>query len=191
MNETLKLGLILFIITAVAASVLAISNNITAPRIAEADRIADEKAKVEILPQGDDFKPLDEGKIKDIKDENPNILEIFEAYSDGNLVGYTIKNIAKGYGGDIEIMTGISIEGKITGIKILNHSETPGLGENATKAYFSDSFRDKSVDQELVSAKKPEGDNEVQALTSATMTTNAVLDGVNAAREIYNSKLAK
>ncbi|MCF6460582.1 RnfABCDGE type electron transport complex subunit G [Clostridium sp. Cult3] len=190
MSETLKLGLILFIITAVSASVLAVSNNITAPRIAEADRIADEKAKVEILPQGDDFKPLDEGKAKAIKDENPNVLEIFEAYNGGDLVGYTIKNIAKGYGGDIEIMTGISVEGKITGIKILNHSETPGLGENATKTYFSDSFKDKSVDQELVSAKKPEGDNEVQALTSATMTTNAVLDGVNAAREIYNSKLA-
>ncbi len=88
-------------------------------------------------------------------------------------------------------MTGISTEGKITGIKVLNHSETPpGLGENATKSYFSDSFRDKPVDEELVSAKEPKGDNEVQALTSATTTTNAVLDGVNSAREIYNSKLA-
>lgn len=190
MKETLKLGLILFIITAVSASVLAVSNNITAPRIAEADKLADQKAKVEILPQGEDFRPLAKEKVKEVKDEYSNVIEIFEAYKGESLVGYTIKNVVKGYGGDIEIMTGISTEGKITGIKVLNHSETPGLGENATKSYFSDSFKDKPVGQELVSAKEPKGDNEVQALTSATTTTNAVLDGVNSAREIYNSKLA-
>lgn len=191
MNETLKLGLILFIITAVSASVLAVSNNITAPKIAEADRIADQKAKVEILPQGEDFRPLSEEKFNEIKKEYPSVLEIFEAYKGENLVGYTIKNVSKGYGGDIEIMTGISIDGTITGIKILNHSETPGLGANATRSYFLDSFKNKSVDRELVSVKNPENDNKVQALTSATITTNAVLDGVNIAREIYNSKLAK
>ena len=189
MNETLKLGLILFIITAVSASVLAVSNNITAPKIAEADRIADQKAKAEILPQGDDFRPLSDKKFNEIKKEYPSVLEIFEAYKGENLVGYTIKNISKGYGGDIEIMTGISTDGKITGIKILNHSETPGLGANATRPYFLNSFKNKSVDRKLVSVKNPESDNKVQAITSATTTTNAVLDGVNTAREIYNSKL--
>ena len=49
MNETIKLALILFIITAVAASVLAISNSVTSERIAEADRLASERAKMEVL----------------------------------------------------------------------------------------------------------------------------------------------
>ncbi|MBU5455439.1 RnfABCDGE type electron transport complex subunit G [Caproiciproducens sp. MSJ-32] len=190
MNETLKLGLILFIITAVSASVLAVSNNITSPKIAEADRIADQKAKAEILPQGDEFRLLSEEKFNEIKEEYPNVTEIFEAYKGEKLVGYTIKNISKGYGGDIEIMTGISTDGMITGIKILNHSETPGLGANLTKPHFINSFKNKPIDKELVASKSPENDNEIQALTSATITTNAVLDGVNVAREIYNLKLA-
>lgn len=190
MNETLKLGLILFIITAVAASVLAISNNITAPRIAEAAKIADDLAKQEILPEGDKFEPLDEGKLNEIKDENSDILEIYEGYNGDDLIGYTVKSKANGYGGAIELMTGISTEGKITGIKILSHGETPGLGANATKEYFSDSFKNKSVEGELVAVKEPSGETEVQALTSATITTTAIVDGVNIVREIYNSKLA-
>ncbi len=88
-------------------------------------------------------------------------------------------------------MTGISIEGKITGIKILNHGETPGLGANATKSYFTESFRDRSVDGEITASKSPSGESEVQALTSATRTTDAILDGgVNTARKIYNERLA-
>ena len=190
MNETLKLGLILFIITAVSASVLAVSNDITAPKIAEADRLKNELAKKEILPEGDKFEVLDEEKMKEIKGENPNILEIYEGYDGENLIGYTIKMKVKGYGGEIELMTGVSTEGNITGINILKHGETPGLGANATKPYFSESFKNKPVDEELIAVKKPEGDNEVQALTSATITTTAVVDGVNMVREIYNSKLA-
>ena len=87
-------------------------------------------------------------------------------------------------------MTGISTEGKITGLKVLNHGETPGLGANSTKPYFSNSFKNKSVASELTAAKKPQGDNEVQALTSATVTTNAIVDGVNIVRQIYNEDLS-
>jgi electron transport complex protein RnfG len=190
MNETLKLGLILFIITAISASVLAISNDITAPKIAEADRLKDKLAKEEILPQGDKFDSLDENKLKEIQDIDSNILEIYEGYNGNDVIGYTVKTKAKGYGGEIELMVGISTEGKITGINILNHGETPGLGANATKSYFLDSFKNKSVENDLTASKDPKGDNEVQALTSATITTNAVVDGVNSVREIYNSKLA-
>ena len=190
MNETLKLGLILFIITVVSASILAISNDITSVKIAEAAKIADQLAKNEILPEGQTFKELDEGKTKEIQNENSQILEVYEGYNGDNLIGYTIKTKVKGYGGEMELMTGISVEGKITGIKILNHGETPGLGANATKSYFTDSFADKPVDNEITAVKEPKEDNEVQALTSATITTNAVVDGVNIVREVYNSQLA-
>ncbi len=190
MNETLKLGLVLFLITVVSATVLAVSNDITAPKIEEADRLKDELAKKEILPQGDKFEPLDEEKAKEVRASYSNVLEIYEGYNGNDVVGYTVKTKVNGYHGDIEFMTGVSTEGKITGIKILNHGETPGLGENATKPYFSDSFKNKPVDKELTAVKKPQGDDEVQALTSATITTTAIVDGVNTVREIYNSMLA-
>ncbi|NLJ98987.1 MAG: RnfABCDGE type electron transport complex subunit G [Tissierellia bacterium] len=191
MKETIKLGLTLFLITAISASILAFSNKVTSVRIAEADKIADQAAKTEVLPDGEKFEELEEGKAKEIVDENSKITEIFEGYKGDELVGYTIKIKTNGYGGEIEFMTGISTEGKITGIKVLNHGETPGLGANATKAYFTDSFKNKPVDKEVAAEKDPTGDNEVQAITSATVTTDAVVEGVNIAREAYNSKLAK
>ncbi len=189
MNETLKLGLILLLITVISAGVLAVSNNITAERIAEADKIANEQAQKEILAEANEFRALDENRLNEIQNANSNILEISEAYSNGNLIGYTIKSVSSGYGGDVVMITGFSLEGKITGMKVLNHSETPGLGANSTKSYFSDSFKNKSVANELYAGKDPSGESEVQALTSATITTNAVLAGVNAAREVFVSKL--
>jgi electron transport complex protein RnfG len=189
MNETLKLGLILLLITVISAGVLAVSNSITAERIAEADKIANEQAQKEILAEANEFRALDENRLNEIQNANSNILEISEAYSNGNLIGYTIKSVSSGYGGDVVMITGFSLEGKITGMKVLNHSETPGLGANSTKSYFSDSFKNKSVTNELYAGKNPSGESEVQALTSATITTNAVLAGVNAAREVFVSKL--
>lgn len=190
MKETLRLALILFIITAISAAILGVSNEITAPRIAEANELKDQRAKAEILPEGDSFKPLDEGKFNEIKGKNQNVIEIFEAYSGNELVGYTLKTIVNGYGGEIEFMTGISMEGRITGISILNHGETPGLGANASKSFFTDSFKNRTVAEEITASKTPSGEAEVQALTSATQTTDAILLGVNTAREIFNEELA-
>src|SRR5690554_1579613 len=145
MNETLKLGLILFIITAVAASVLALSNSVTSERIAEADRLANERAKMEVLDIAEEFNTLDGGRLKEIVGSDSNIVEINEGYKGSDLVGYTFNIKVNGYGGEITFMTGISKEGKITGLKVLNHGETPGLGANSTKPWFSDSFKNKTV----------------------------------------------
>ena len=86
MNETIKLALILFIITAVAASVLAISNSVTSERIAEADRLASERAKMEVLDIAEEFKQLDENRLKEIVGDNTNITEINEGYKGSDLV---------------------------------------------------------------------------------------------------------
>ncbi|NLJ78758.1 MAG: RnfABCDGE type electron transport complex subunit G [Tissierellia bacterium] len=191
MNETIKLGLILFLITALSGGILAFSNEVTSVRIEEAERLADQIAKQETLPNGKIFEEIDEGLAETIIVDNPDIIEIFEGYDDDELVGYTFKMNANGYGGDIEFTVGISTEGKIMGIKILNHKETPGLGANATKPEFTESFRNKPVDQEVVSAREPAGDDEVQAITSATTTTEAIVSGVNVARQIYNETLSE
>lgn len=190
MNETLKLGLILFIITAVAASVLAVSNSVTSERIAEADRRASDQARMEVLDVADKFNTLDDSRLKEIIGSNTNIVEINEGYSGTDLVGYTFNIKVNGYAGEIIFMTGVSKEGQITGLKVLSHGETPGLGANSTKPYFSDSFKNKSIVEEITATKSPQGDSEVQALTSATITTDAIVDGVNLVREIYNDKLS-
>lgn len=191
MNETVKLGLILFIITAVAAGVLGISNDVTSERIAEIDKITNDLAMQEVLESAESFNLLDETELKEVQDVNSNIIEVNEGYdSSSNLVGYTIKSSTIGYGGEIQFMLGISTDGQITGIKILSHAETPGLGANAEKSYFTDSFKGKPASGELTSSKTPQAENEVQAITSATLTTNGIVDGVNMVLKAYNATLA-
>jgi electron transport complex protein RnfG len=79
-------------------------------------------------------------------------------------------------------MTGIDVEGKITGVRLGNHNETPGLGANATLPYFYEQYENKSIDKDIeVSKVEPTKDNQIQAISGATITSSAVTSGVNMA----------
>lgn len=177
MKETIKLGLILFLITVISAGVLAISNNLTKDKIAELEMAGSVGSLKEIF--GDkDFKPLDEGKSNEIIAANSAIVEIFEVHDGGSLTGYAIKTVSRGFGDtDMVIMTGFSTEGKVVGMRVLEHSETPGLGENAEKPEFTSRFEGLDANTDI----------KVDKLSGATVTTNGVLSGVNAAREAFDS----
>lgn len=192
MREAIKLGIILFLITAVSAVVLAASNNATAGVIAKVEAEANNVARRQVIPQAESFKPIDESKLNEIKNESNNILEIFVGMSnEKEAVGYTIKTSTSGYGGDVEVITGISLDGKITGITVVKHQETPGLGANSTKPEFQNQFKDKLVDKELAVVKtEVRESNEIQALTGATITSRGVTSGVNLAINVYNDYLS-
>ena len=169
MKSTVRLVLTLFLITAISALILSLSNKVTAPVIAEADKLKEDKARMELLPEGETFEILEEEGLKN-----------------GETIGYIIKSTTNGYGGSIEFLIGIKEDGKLGGIKVLSHEETAGLGENITKPFFADSFKDKSIDGELVATKQPSQDNEVQAITSATVTTTAMVGEINKIIEAFN-----
>lgn len=184
MKDILKLGVTLFAICAVAALVLGVTNNITAPVIEERNIQASNEARKIVLSEADEFKELD-GMNSDI------VLEVYEGIKDGQVIGYTIKTSSKGYGGAIELMVGISKDGKITGVEIGNHSETPGLGSKATEPIFKNQYVDKDVSNSLLVVKgSANNDNEISAISGATITSNGVTSGVNAAMKIYNEKLS-
>lgn len=184
MKDILKLGVTLFAICAVAALVLGVTNNITAPVIEERNIQASNEARKIVLSEADEFKELD-GMNSDI------VLEVYEGIKDGQVIGYTIKTSSKGYGGAIELMVGISKDGKITGVEIGNHSETPGLGSKATEPMFKNQYVDKDVLNSLLVVKgSTNNDNEISAISGATITSNGVTSGVNAAMKIYNEKLS-
>ena len=184
MKDILKLGVTLFAICAVAALVLGVTNNITAPVIEERNIQASNEARKIVLSEADEFKELD-GMNSDI------VLEVYEGIKDGQVIGYTIKTSSKGYGGAIELMVGISKDSKITGVEIGNHSETPGLGSKATEPMFKNQYVDKDVLNSLLVVKgSTNNDNEISAISGATITSNGVTSGVNAAMKIYNEKLS-
>lgn len=192
MREIIKLGLILFVITAIAAALLAFANEATSGVIAQVQEQENNKARQEVLTSAENFIPLEEGEFNKIVAENDKIKEIYVGKnSAGELVGYTLKTISSGYGGDIEIIIGISVDGKVAGMKVVSHSETPGLGANSTKPEFQNQFAGKSTSTNISVVKSAPKDSEIQAISGATVTSNAVSKGVNTVIDVFNSRLAK
>lgn len=181
MKETIKLGLILLIITVVSAGVLAISNISTKDKITEIEIEASLASIRDIFDENKEFKALDEIKLNDIKATNESILEIFEVYNGEELYGYAIKTKSKGFGDtDLVIMTGFLIDGNIVGMRLLEHSETAGIGSKAEEPEFTEKFVGKTADEEIT----------VEGISGATYTTKGVLSGVNAAREVLNTLIS-
>ncbi|MPW24835.1 RnfABCDGE type electron transport complex subunit G [Alkalibaculum sp. M08DMB] len=191
MREIAGLAIKLFIITAVAAVCLAFTNSITKDKIVEQIALENELARQEVLSEADTYEQIDQNSIisaaESLNFENPEIVaEVFKGLKGNDEVGYTYKVLPRGYGGEISVLVGISVDGIVTGMKVVSHAETPGLGANATNDSFQNQFNDKSTEQPLsvISGGSP-GDSEIEAITGATITSKAITDGANFAIEIF------
>ena len=100
--------------------------------------------------------------------------------ADGKTAGYVISVTGKGFGGDIGLRIGYSPEGVIRGIVFTELNETPGLGMNADRDEFKDQFAGKRGELTLVYYRIGENDQEIEAVTAATITSTAVVNAVNA-----------
>lgn len=176
LKEILIPTISLFIICAVATALLGITNSVTEKKIEEVAASAAAEARLRVCENAESFEKK--------TDKNGNVY--FEAKDkDGNTVGFAITTEDKSYGGKIEVMTGISADGKITGVEILTIDDTPGLGMNAKKESFRNEYLGKKG--VLTASKSASADNEIQAITGATITSNAVTRCVNKATEIYEN----
>ena len=111
---------------------------------------------------------------------------IYEAKkADGSLYGYVIGvTSTSGYGGNISFYMGITTDNMLKGISILSISETPGLGMNAPTVLVPQ-FRNKKLEEFVVVKTGALSSNEIDAITSATITSNAVTNGVNTGVRYY------
>ncbi len=167
----------LFIISLVATVLLALVNGFTAPKIAALAVESAAQSRKVVLPIASDFK--------EVKTSKYSYYEGIDA--SGKTVGYVFttdcKDTSKGYGGTVTVMTGIDKNGKVTGIELLTLNETPGLGMNAKKDWFKKQFIGKSG--VIGVSKSGATDTDIQALTSATITSKAVTSAVNTALEHF------
>ena len=124
--------IVLTVICLVVAGLLAYVNSITAPVIAKAAALAEEEAKKEVLPEADSFTT-----VEDLTD-CPATLE--SAYQADNGAGMVFILSGPGYGGQMQIIVGISGEKTVTGTRVLQHAETAGLGARITGEKFRDQF---------------------------------------------------
>ena len=194
MRDYIRLTGVLLIICVIAAGVLGVTNAITYEKIAEQLAKESDMARKAVLPDASEFKKLDESEFGVIfgKSDYDIVDEIFEGTSGGQLTGYTVKAVPKGYGGSVEIIIGIDTTGVVRGVKVGENSETPGLGKNATKPKFQEQYTGKDWDEGVVLIKNgiPK-DNEVLSIAGATVTTNAVTSGVNTALDLVKELLEK
>lgn len=184
MNSVVKLAGTLFGFTTVAALLLAGTNQVTAPVIAQRNEAANKAARIAVLPAAKDFKEVDSSKFKSAG--APTVSQVFEGMDGSKEVGYTIKSEPSGYGGKIELTIGIGKDGKITGVNIGNNSETPGLGAKSQEPSFYGQYTGKEAKElEVIKSGTPQG-NQIKAISGATITSKAVTSGVNDAIKVFD-----
>lgn len=168
----LRLGLTLFLITAVVAGLLALVNGVTEDKIAALEAEKTQAAMAAVLPAGDTVG----APVETYEDDTGLVRSVTETSG-----GWVIEVAPSGFGGEISMMVGVSRDQTITGISIISHSETSGLGANAAaKTQVGKDFRGQFVGQSGTLAVTKDGGS-VEALTGATVTSRAVTQGVNAA----------
>lgn len=130
------------------------------------------------------------GDIKKIHTaiDNKTINEVVASIKAGEVNGYIYTVKLGGYSGEIVTMLAFDVyEKKITGIKILNQQETPGLGAKCKEKTFTDMFVGKDAGRPLNLVKNNSSSKDIQAITAATITSKAVVNSVNAARAHFET----
>lgn len=164
-------ALALLMICLVATALLAGTNLITSEKIAANAVEKENSSRMVVIPTASDFS--------EVTTLESGITYCEALAEDGTKIGYVFTSGAKGYGGTVGVMIGVDNDGVITGIEILSHAETPGLGANATGDAFKSRFSGKSG--ELTVDKNSNDGQNIQAITAATITSKAVVSAVNAA----------
>lgn len=183
MGKIFRLGIILFVITAVTGLILGIVQTVTLEPIRQTKAREKNEALAATLPGATEFKALE------VPENSGDIREIYEGSDSGKTIGYNFTVTPKGYGGLLNLVVGISSEGRVMDIKILSHSETPGLGAKAVEPLFAGQFKDRAAETLSVTKTPPDSDNQIQAISGATITSSAVVRAVNEAINYWKQNL--
>ncbi len=111
-------------------------------------------------------------------------LELYPARENGIITSVAIKTFSdNGFGGKIELIVGMLMDGTITGYKVIEQKETPGLGTKITENKFAGQFIGLNSYYDTIKLKKDGG--EIDAVTGATISSKAVIDAVEKAVQTY------
>ncbi|WMJ85726.1 RnfABCDGE type electron transport complex subunit G [Anaerocolumna sp. MB42-C2] len=186
----LKDALILFAITLIAGFALGFVHEITVPAIEEQNLKAKMEAYQTVFPGALEFKEdktltLKTGEAAKVLEPkgytNISIDEALIATDEaGNKLGYVVVvTTQEGYGGAITLSLGYAEDGTVKGMEILSMNETAGLGAKASTKEFKQQFADKKVAEFAYTKTGAKNENEIDALSGATITTRAVTNAVN------------
>lgn len=168
--QTIRPVVILTLTSMITAAALAVTNTITTPVIAAQMAAAEQAAKLEVLPEGADFAPVEDMSAL------PGV--VISAEKAGNGAGFIITTETNGYGGAIRAMFGINSDGAIVASKVLEHSETQGVG---SKVVVDNS----PYQQQLVGMTRDDKDD-IVATSGASFSSGAMKQAVVAVFDAYN-----
>ena len=181
-RKALHLGGTLFAVTAVTGILLGLVENVTSKAILQAEIAAKNEAYRLVMPAG---KTFDDYEVK----ADDFVTGVVKASDESGVAGWCVNVSSKGYGGMVGFVVGITKDGTVKAINILSHSETPGLGAKSTEPEFYTQFNDKDKLPLKVVKGGASNPDEIAAISGATITSNAVTDGVNGAVKYWSENL--
>lgn len=188
-NTIVKDALILFLITVIAGFGLGAVHEITLEPIAAANEQAQQDAYRAVFPDADSFTDLPGFSVEAATqaavesgfpdDTIENCVQAVDA--DGNLLGYVINSTdPNSYGGDVTLSLGVRVDGTVNGYSITEINDTAGLGMKAKEEAFSSQYENKQVEKFVVTKTGAASEEEIDAISGATITSDAVTNAVNA-----------
>lgn len=193
--------LVLVIVTLVCVALLAVVNQITRGPIEQAEIDARAEIYKTVYADAENFAEVDGAEA--MLENSAQVLttagfdgcyvnDVLSVTDDsGNIEGYVVAATSpSGYGGDLQIAIGITKDGKLTGFDVVSNSETAGLGSKCTEDEFKSQFAGKAASTIEYTKTGATEDNQIDAISGATITTNAVTEAVNAAIIFYQANFA-
>lgn len=186
--EMIKNAGILFAITLIAGLALGFVNELTKEPIAYQKELKVQRACAAVFEDASSFEALPAAGGS--QGNGVEIGTVFKALAgDGTLLGYVINTTSsEGYGGDISLMMGVRMDGTLNGISLLAIAETPGLGMQAGDVLVPQ-YAGKNVTSFIYTKSGAVNDNEIDAISGATVTTEAVNNAVNGGLSYFNNTL--
>lgn len=170
-KEILRIGGVLCIICAAVALILSFVNTVTVAKIVENEEMEKKSAIVALFGS----KTIEYSVLEGAPD---TVNEIFSVTDGGTDKGYCVSVSPLGFGGGVNMMVGIDANGAVIGVRIVSHSETPGLGSRIEADSFISQFTGS-----VGSVKN------FDAISGSTISSKAVYSGVNTALEALSTLL--
>lgn len=184
MRDLIKMVVVLFVICTTSGVVLSYVNEATEePREYSYIKFVQEPSMKAVLSDYDNDPIKERIKLAVGEDEEGNPVEVvvFPAKKGGKTEAIAYSAAAKGYHDLIEVMIGVNPDGTLTGISIMTHTETPGLGARIVEPEFTDQFAGLDLDTTKLAADG----GKVDTLSGATFSTVGVIAAVSAALEQF------
>jgi Na+-translocating ferredoxin:NAD+ oxidoreductase subunit G len=189
MLKMIKPTVVLFLTCVIVTGLLALTYSSTKDIIRQREEEVLRQARETVLKEAQIFEKadevlyVDESMIEDIQ---------IGKTTEGEIVGVVINVIPKGYANVIKMSVGIKTDGTIEAIAVIEHEETPGLGARIEEEPFMPQFTELKAQNDLMLVKTGRSkDEEIQAISGATISSEAVVQGVNAAKRLAMKIITK